>query len=448
MSNPVVVIGGSLAGLAAAARLAKAGHRVELFEQTDRLGGRWAPTRLATGTVVDDAPAVLGFPAPWRDLFRKSGRPLEAELGRLGYALVPAGPALVTFADGSELTWPADRAGQLSALSATYGRGIAVRWRDLLDRLDQVWQTLRPLGWESELRDRRQLTLGVRRRLLGRHSLAWLARSLSHPHLEALVRSVGYRQGSIPERTPAWAAVELSLDRTFGRWQLQPLIPGGSGGVPPGLDTAPAGRGEAGRSSILIEALAARLRLRQVTVHTGCPVTVVRVVDGTVAAVSTVAGDRPAAAVVSTVDPWQTYDTLLPPDAARHTRRRVHSLHPAESPIVRHELEDSTAGSDVREVRSLTTAGVPVIAYTRPIPGGRVTSSHDFRVTRPRPAAGVSWDGPRSWTRRPPVSGEVTGMFTAGPFSPAGPGWSAEVLSGALAAYAVQAYLQTRVVRN
>ena len=159
MNDPVVVIGGGLAGLAAAARLAKIGHSVELFEQTDRLGGRWAPRTLSTGTVVDEAPAVLGFPAPWRDLFRKSGRPLEAELARLGYELAPAGPAVVVFADGAELTWPADRAGQLDTLTTAYGRTVAESWRDLVDRLDQVWQTLRPLGWEAELRGRAQLAL-------------------------------------------------------------------------------------------------------------------------------------------------------------------------------------------------------------------------------------------------------------------------------------------------
>jgi len=430
VSTPVVVIGGSLAGLAAAARLAKLGHRVELFEQTDRLGGRWAPTTLATGTVVDDAPAVLGFPAPWRDLFRKSGRPLEAELARLGYALVPAGPAMVVFADGSELTWPADRSGQFSALTTAYGPTVAAGWQDLLDRLDEVWQTLRPLGWEAELRDRAQLTFGVRRRLLGRQSLARLASSLPHPHLEALVRSVGYRQGSVPERTPAWAAVELSLHRTFGRWQLQALDPAAAGGV--------------GRSSVLVEALAARLRLRQVTVHTECAVTAVRVVDGRVAAVSTATGDHPAAAVVSALDPWQTYCVLLPPGAAQRTRRRVNSLHPAHAPTIGHELRDSATGSDVREVTTLTAAGVPLVDYIRPIPGGTVTSRHDFRDTTPRPSAGVAWDGLRSWTRRPPVSSEVAGLFTAGPFSPAGPGGSAEVLSGALAAYAVQAYLTSK----
>ena len=43
MPDPVIVIGGGLAGLAAAARVAKAGHLVELYERSDTLGGSWAP---------------------------------------------------------------------------------------------------------------------------------------------------------------------------------------------------------------------------------------------------------------------------------------------------------------------------------------------------------------------------------------------------------------------
>src|SRR6185436_7579378 len=107
--DPVVVIGSGLAGLAAAARLAKNGHRVELFERSSSLGGLWAPTELRPGVLVDRAPSVLGFPAPWRDLFRKSGRPLEAELTRMGYALAPAEPPTLIFADGAQLSFPSDR---------------------------------------------------------------------------------------------------------------------------------------------------------------------------------------------------------------------------------------------------------------------------------------------------------------------------------------------------
>ena len=75
---------------------------------------------------------------------------------------------------------------------------------------------------------------------------------------DRLIRSVAYRRGSVPELTPAFAAVELYLSRTFGRWQLQPL------------DAA--FRLDVGRSSVLVEALAARLALRKVEVHLGCPV--------------------------------------------------------------------------------------------------------------------------------------------------------------------------------
>ena len=256
MPDPVVVIGGGLAGLAAAARLAKAGHQVELYERSDRLGDTWAPYQLTSGLTVDDAPSIIGFPAPWRDLFRKSGRPLEAELAKMGYALEPAQPATMIFADGAELTLPTDRGGQYAALAAAYGNSVAERWRDLIDRLDNVWQTLRGLGLEAELRSRRQLTRTVRRSLFGpRMTLADLATSIDHDHLGALIRSVAYRMGSLPEQTPAFVAVELSMRRTFGHWQVQPLDTNS------GLD--------AGRSSVLVEALAGRLALRKVAVWRG-----------------------------------------------------------------------------------------------------------------------------------------------------------------------------------
>jgi UDP-galactopyranose mutase len=259
MTDPVVVIGGGLAGLAAAARLAKAGHQVELYERSEKLGGTWAPYRLASSAMADNAPSIIGFPAPWRDLFRKSGRPLEAELARMGYVLEPAQPVEMIFADGTDLTLPTDRGGQYDTLAEAYGDSVAERWRALLDRLDKVWQTLRGLGLEAELRSARQLNRSVKRNLFGhRMTLADLASSINHDHLGAVIRSIGYRSGSAPEQTPAFAAVELSLQRTFGRWQVQPLNP--------------ASKLDVGRSSVLVEALAARLELRKVRIHLGCPV--------------------------------------------------------------------------------------------------------------------------------------------------------------------------------
>jgi UDP-galactopyranose mutase len=426
MIDPVVVIGGGLAGLAAAARLAKNGHPVELFERSPALGGLWAATEFRPGVLVDQAPAVLGFPAPWRDLFRKSGRPLEAELSRMGYALEPAGPPDYHFADRSELRLPTDRGEAFEVVAAAYGSGVATRWRELIDSLGDVWQALRPLGLEADFhpRDRfgrsAQLTRAVRRRLLSRRSLADFAASAPHPHLTALVRSVGYRLGSTPEQLPAMVAVDLWNWRTFGRWQIVPALD------PTGHD--------AGRSSVLVEALEARLALRRVTVHEGVSVESITVEAERATGVRTSGGDHPAAAVISTVDPWST-SALLPAAALRRTRRDLQRLLPAQAPTIEHRLIDQPAGP-VGEQVDLSAEGRPVVSYTRPVADHTLCTVHDFDRTQPSAAYGLVGPGFSGWTQRPPISSEVAGLFLAGPWSAAGPGPAQQVLSGALAAYA------------
>ncbi|MEJ7834177.1 MAG: FAD-dependent oxidoreductase, partial [Nocardioides sp.] len=76
----VVVVGGGLGGLASAARLAKLGHEVTLLESSPSLGGALSSVTEG-GFTWDAGPTSTLLPAVLRDLFRKSGRPLEAELG-------------------------------------------------------------------------------------------------------------------------------------------------------------------------------------------------------------------------------------------------------------------------------------------------------------------------------------------------------------------------------
>ena len=431
----VVVVGGGLAGMAAAARLAKAGHPVLLVEAADRLGGRWAPRRLADGSEADDAPAVIGFPAPWRDLFRKSGRTLEAELARIGCRLVPAAPATLRFADGTALSWPTDRGEQYAMLSRPYGERVAARWRALVDGLDDVWQAIRPLGLERELTGRHQLTKSVRALLQPRRTVADLALEAGHPHLTSLVRSVAYRMGSRPELTPAWCAVGLSVERRFGRWTVE------GGGA--GATGRPHTSDRTGRTSVLLEALAERLRTRRVEIRLGCEVARLRVVAGTVTGVTLAGGEvLDAAAVVAGVDPWQLVDRLLPRGTARRLRRDVHRLRPALAPVV-HTTLGSERPSTVTETVELDDSGTPTITYARPIGDGCVVSVHDFAAARPDPSAGVAWRRFADWLRRPPVSGALPGLYLAGPHSAAGGGLSETVLAGALASYAVHDRLWT-----
>jgi UDP-galactopyranose mutase len=420
-TTPVVVVGGSIAGMAAAARLAKLGHPVQLFEARDRLGGSWAAYK-QEGVPVDDAPSVLHFPAPWRDLFRKSGRPLEAELARTKVALTPAEPARYVFGDGSELVLPSERGDQYYALADAYGAAVASRWRDLVDDLVQVWQTLRPLGLEGELRDRGQLA-PHRATLRARQSISQLADDLAEPHLAALVRSVAFRLGSHPDRTPAWCAVELAVQRTFGRWCITSAQPG-----------------QTGRSSVLVEALASRLALRKVAVQLGASVTRIDTAAPRGAVVTLADGTSVlAAAVVCTVDPWQTYTELLGPPGWR-TRRTMRHWEPASAPHVAHHLVDERTAT-VSETVALTGDGCPTITYARPSGDLTLRSVHDYADPTPRRSAGLAWHGFNSWLDRPPVSTETPGLFLAGPFSRAGAAASAVVLSGALASYACSDHL-------
>ena len=444
----MLVVGGSLAGMAAAARLAKAGHQVALWEATDRLGGHLAARPGPGGVLVDVAPGIIGFPAPWRDLFRKSGRTLEAELARTKAELAPAGPAHYDFADGSSLVLSSDRGEQYVAMAAAYGAGVATRWRDLLDWLDDVWQAVRPLGLERELTDESQLSQPVRRLLRPTVTVADLATSVDHGALAALLRASAYRQGSRPEQTPAWAAVPLSVERRFGRWTV----------------TAPAGDPDdrTGRTSTLVDSLAARLGTRRVDVTRSRRLVGLRRAGAGLRAVADDGTEVVAARVVYAADPWRLAE-LVTWTTLRRTRADLRRLSPASAPQVSHRLvaqvlvdqvgvdqvgvdqgsvdqgsaDQGGGATEVTETIRLDPAGVPLISYRRPTSAGVLESIHDFGAARPDPAAGVAWRSFRDWFRKPPIRTELPGLFLAGPHTAAGGGLSPTLLAGALASYGV-----------
>ena len=421
--SEIAVVGGSLAGMAAAARLAKQRHRVLLFEAGERLGGRWA----APGAL----PPVFTFPAPWRDLFRKSGRPFDAELTRTGHALVPAPPARHHFAGGGVLVLPADRGDQWAALEQAWGAPAATRWRDLLDDLDERWQLLRRLGLEDEFTDaaltpRRRAALGLNR------SIERLARGFGHPQAAALIRSTARRIGSDPRRTPEFVAVRLALERTFGRWQLTR----DGVGVP---------------ATELIDLLAARLALRGVEVRTGTPVTAIAPNR-----VRTASGSVQVDAVVATVNPWEYL--RLTGAAESPLRRRTAWTLPAFAPTVGIEplaaaSEGSGSGTaDGARSRSLIHPGegtaVPAttedvhhaptgvrVEYRLPAAAGGLRVVHDFTAGAPDPGFGTRWTSPRTWLRQPPLRAATPSVTLASASSRGGNDPWAQLLSAALASY-------------
>ncbi|SEE76940.1 phytoene desaturase family protein [Jiangella alba] len=190
----VVVVGAGLAGLCSALALADFGHDVTVVESGPAPGGQ-----LRYGPQPFTLPAVL------RDLFRKTGRPLERELD-----LVPADPAARwVFADGAEVAVPnASPSGTRRALDDAFGAGAGAQWDAVVAHGDRAWRELRPL------------VLGHTGAKAPRHpqTLRDVAASLREPHLRAALESYATRYGADPATAPAALTVLPYLEQTFGVW--------------------------------------------------------------------------------------------------------------------------------------------------------------------------------------------------------------------------------------
>ncbi|MEV5241656.1 NAD(P)/FAD-dependent oxidoreductase [Streptomyces cinnamoneus] len=225
----IAVIGAGMGAMAAAARLAVAGHRVAVYERAETYGG--GVGRLARdGFVFDTGPGLLHLPAVYRDLFVKTGKEsLEQSL-----TLSQVDPASRhVFADGTDFSLPnASRAGVVAALDGALGAGAGEKWSELVNRAREVWDATRRPLLEEPLRAERTGALGsdpypaVRRRGLFRRNapvtLASVAeRELRDPRLVALLESHALAYGLDPRSAPASATVLPYMEQTFGSWYVR-----------------------------------------------------------------------------------------------------------------------------------------------------------------------------------------------------------------------------------
>ncbi|SED56700.1 NAD(P)/FAD-dependent oxidoreductase [Streptomyces sp. TLI_105] len=221
----IVVIGAGLGAMAAAARLAVAGHTVTVYEKTSTYGG--AVGRFERdGFAFDTGPGLLHLPAVYRDLFVKTGKePLEECV-----SLTQVDPAARhVFADGTRVDLPnASRAGTVAALDAALGAGAGERWGDFLTRAREAWdRTRRPLLEEPQPADPAPLSRepypALKAGLLRRPTttLAQVgARELRDPRLAALLDAYAWSYGFDPTTAPASAAVLPYMEQTFGSWYV------------------------------------------------------------------------------------------------------------------------------------------------------------------------------------------------------------------------------------
>lgn len=303
----VVVVGGGFGGTAAAARLAKLGHDVTVVERRDRLGG-------AVGFVEQDGfrwdagPTATALPAVLRDLFRKSGRPLERELD-----LVPVEPMREhRFSERrgkrdtgrtTVLAMPSgSRSAQLEAVSAALGEEAGRRWVDYVHGNASTWDRLRrvylerPYSPDHVDKETRAL-LHTRTTLHGAVKRAFRDERLRQVALFHMLLD-----GHDPRNVPSWMGMWSYVEQNFGTW----TVPGGMGR--------------------LADAMAKRLAERRARVVLGTTVRDLRLERERVVGVVTDQGELDADVVVCAVDP------RLLPVLAPHVRRTV----PAIPPVVSH----------------------------------------------------------------------------------------------------------------
>lgn len=294
----IAVIGGGFGGLATAARLAKQGHEVTVFEARDRIGGAVGFVE-KDGYRWDSGPNHTLLPAVIRDLFRKSGRAADKE-----FELVPVDPVhRHRFSEGTWLDLPGgSRAEQLHALTDALGEKAAHEWIGYVDRLAEPWEILRR-EWFERPYSPEHLSGPAKSLLSSRLTLhKQVTKAFSDERLRELALDHIVIEGHDPRDVPWWHGVWHYVEQNFGRWS----IPGGMGR--------------------LAEAMAGRLRIRGVAVHTSTPVLDLALTGERVVGVRTAQGPHDAQAVVVAIDPRRL------PALAGLVRRTM----PAIPPVMAH----------------------------------------------------------------------------------------------------------------
>ncbi len=270
----VVVIGGGFGGLASAARLAKLDHDVTLIEANPTLGGALRPLE-AEGFRWDTAATYSLLPAVVRDLFRKSGRPLERELELVKVPVIREH----RFADATAVrVHGGSRAEQMRAFDGL-GAGLGQQWCDFVGAYADDWELIRreylERPWSPEVAPRE-----LAGRLLSRETLhRRIRRTLGDERLRLVAGFPQEYGGHDLRKVPAWLGTTSYVEQAFGAWTL------------------------AGGMSSLAEALTRRLATRRVGVLTQTAATDLVVRQGRVQAVRTTAGEVGADVVVVAIDP-------------------------------------------------------------------------------------------------------------------------------------------------
>jgi phytoene desaturase len=211
----ILVIGAGLGGLAAAIRLARAGHAVELWEKNGAAGGKLQELRDG-GFSWGTGPSLLTMPQVLRDLFAAAGEPIEDHLTltRLDsccrYFWTDG-----TVIDEDAAFWQRPEV----AAFLDYARGIYELSGDayLTRPPGEFWRAFTPASWPKL----RHLGKVATTRTLARE----VERRFTDPHVRQILLRFATYNGSSPYQTPATFNIIPFVEAEFGGWYVRGGLP-------------------------------------------------------------------------------------------------------------------------------------------------------------------------------------------------------------------------------
>jgi len=219
----ISIIGAGIGGMSTAARLAKNGHDVTIYENSDRSGGK-CRTEWFGDYAFDTGPSLLTLPAVYRDLFLKTGKRLEHVLD-----IQPVDPAFnYQFEDGKSVVFPnLSNPKTYIEIEKSFGVNASKSWKKLIDRSERMWEVSREPFIESELRSiwpllKRWDLVKQIKEISPLTSLRKLSNKLDlDPHLKMIVDRYATYTGSDPRSAPAVLLTIAFVESTFGAWHIK-----------------------------------------------------------------------------------------------------------------------------------------------------------------------------------------------------------------------------------
>ncbi|NBU56870.1 MAG: phytoene desaturase [Actinobacteria bacterium] len=216
----IAIVGAGIGGLCTAARLAKAGHQVTIFEASDRTGGK-CRTEWIGRYAFDTGPSLLTLPAVYRDFFQRTGdvmgRVLDIE------AVDPSFD--YRFHDGKSVKFAnLSRAKTLSAITESLGSDAADEWNRVMVQAEAMWDVSRGPFIESELKSPASLLKRPRlirdiRIISPWKSLRGL--NIKNPYLSKIMDRYATYSGSDPRVAPAVLSTIAFVEEAFGAWHIK-----------------------------------------------------------------------------------------------------------------------------------------------------------------------------------------------------------------------------------